>query len=67
MEAWMDESCCHQACLWELSKDGKKEVPIVGGKFLEDGDSVTFEAWAAGMNNRKIGFGGLTAKILPAI
>ena len=62
----MDQSCCHQACLWELSENGKKEVPIVGGKFLEDGDTVEMEASATARNGRRIGFGSLCATILPA-
>jgi hypothetical protein len=62
-----DKALSHCACLWELCKNSEIEVPIVGGKFLEDGDEVTFEAWTVGFNDKRIGFGSVVTKILPSL
>ncbi|KAF4414654.1 fumarylacetoacetase [Fusarium acutatum] len=64
---YTDNSVGHSGCLWELSLNATREVPNAGGDFLNDGDTVTFNAWATGKNGRRIGFGDLTATVLPAV
>jgi hypothetical protein len=56
----------HNACLWELTKNGTTEVPHAGGKWLEAGDRVTFDGWASGKGGKRIGFGEVTTKLLAA-
>ncbi|KAJ4188858.1 hypothetical protein NW755_006354 [Fusarium falciforme] len=55
-------------CLYELTCAGSKPFHLTDGselKWLEDGDLVTFEAWA-GSGDRAIGFGQLSVKVIPA-
>ena len=61
-----DDKLSHKGCLWEMTENGKVEVPSVGGTFLEDGDVVCFAASARRPNGGSIGFGDVTTKILPA-
>lgn len=63
---WPDPSTARNGCLFELTVDGTREVPGIGGTWLEDGNEVTFEGWAQGANGARIGFGQLTGKILPS-
>ncbi|KAJ9661601.1 hypothetical protein H2201_006457 [Coniosporium apollinis] len=63
---WPDPSISRNGCLFELTVDGTRELPGIGGTWLEDGDEVTFEGWAQGANGARIGFGQLTGKILPS-
>lgn len=63
----IDSELCHLGCLFELSQGGAIDVPIVGGRYLEDGDTVTLSAWAVGKNGVNIGFGDLVTVILPAV
>ncbi|GAA5984664.1 hypothetical protein JCM10908_003449 [Rhodotorula pacifica] len=56
-----------QGCMLEKSQGGKVPVKI-GNKerrWIEDGDQVIFEA-SAGESGKKVGFGALRGKILPA-
>ncbi|PVI04188.1 putative fumarylacetoacetate hydrolase [Periconia macrospinosa] len=62
-----DNSVGHTGCLWELALNETREVPNAGGGFLNDGDTITFNAWATGKNGRRISFGNLTATVLPAL
>jgi fumarylacetoacetase len=62
-----DPVLAHNASLWELSWDGTKEVPFVGGTFIEDGDEVTFDGWARGKNGRMIGFGELVNRVVSPV
>ncbi|EMC95503.1 hypothetical protein BAUCODRAFT_543794 [Baudoinia panamericana UAMH 10762] len=64
---WIDKSVGHNASLWELSWNGSKEVPVVGGQFIGDNDTVVFDGWATGKNGKRIGFGSLETKVLPAV
>jgi fumarylacetoacetase len=53
----------------ELSWNGEKPLRMLDGserKFIEDGDTVIFRAYAE-RNEVRIGFGECTGKILPAI
>lgn len=56
-----------QGCLLEKSQGGK--VPFKVGneerRWIEDGDEVVFEA-VAGEPGKKVGFGQLRGKVLPA-
>ncbi|KAF9777084.1 hypothetical protein IL306_004646 [Fusarium sp. DS 682] len=55
-------------CLSELVQGGSKPFTLSDGSqlvWLEDGDVVTMEGWA-GSGDRTIGFGKLSAKIMPA-
>ncbi|KAF5987616.1 hypothetical protein FBULB1_2005 [Fusarium bulbicola] len=55
-------------CLAELVLGGTRPFTLSNGSelvWLEDGDVVTMEAWA-GSGERVIGFGRVSAKILPA-
>ncbi|KAF4499599.1 fumarylacetoacetate hydrolase [Fusarium agapanthi] len=55
-------------CLAELVLGGTWPFTLSNGSelgWLEDGDIVTMEGWA-GSGDRVIGFGGVSAKILPA-
>lgn len=63
---WPDRSTGRNGCLIELSWDGERELPEIGGTFLEDGDQVTMEAWVEGSNGKRIGFGQLVTKVQPA-
>jgi fumarylacetoacetase len=53
----------------ELSWNGQEPVTLADGStrtFLEDGDEVSIEAWAPGVDGTRIGFGTVTGRILPA-
>ena len=55
--------------LMELSRGGKQAVTLPGGEqrtFLEDGDEITLRAWCARAGARRIGFGEVVGRILPA-
>ncbi|MBK1779715.1 fumarylacetoacetase [Advenella sp. WQ 585] len=55
-------------CLLEMSKNGTQPLSLaddVHRRFLEDGDSVTFNG-SASVNGLKIGFGQVSGQILPA-
>lgn len=57
-----------RGCLLELSWRGAEPLELPGGEkriFLEDGDRVTMSGWCQGADYR-IGFGEVTAKLLPA-
>ena len=53
----------------ELSWNGTEPVTLADGStrtFLEDGDEVSVTAWAQGADGTRIGFGGVTGRVLPA-
>jgi fumarylacetoacetase len=52
----------------ELTWGGAEPVTVNGEQrtFLEDGDTVTITATAPGLSGARIGFGEVTATILPA-
>jgi fumarylacetoacetase len=55
--------------LLELAWKGTRPVRLQSGEtrtFLEDGDRVTMTAWCQG-DGYRIGFGEVTARILPAL
>ena len=57
-----------QGCLLELSWRGAEPLELPGGQkriFLEDGDRITMTGWCQGADYR-VGFGEVTAKLLPA-
>jgi fumarylacetoacetase len=56
--------------LLELTSGGTRPVAIGGGEqrtFLEDGDRVSISGWCASAGQPRIGFGDVSARILPAI
>ena len=56
--------------LLELSGGGKQPISLPNGEqrtFLEDGDQVVFRGWCDSNNATRIGFGSVTAMVLPAI
>jgi fumarylacetoacetase len=58
-----------RGCLLELSWDGAEPLTLPDGSvrtFLEDGDEVTITATAPAADGTRIGFGEVTAQILPA-
>jgi fumarylacetoacetase len=58
-----------QACLMELTQDGRKPFELPGGEtrtFLEDGDEVTLVGWCETPGRVRIGLGEATARVLPA-
>lgn len=63
---WPDRSTGRNGCLIELSWDGERELPEIGGTFLEDDDEVIMEAWVKGLNGTTIGFGQLATKVQAA-
>lgn len=65
-EVWPDRSLARAGCLFEMTWNNTRELRGVGGKFLEDGDTVRLEAWANGANHVRIGFGDVVATIKPA-
>ena len=55
--------------LLELSKGGKQPLLLSNGErrtFLEDGDSVIMRGWCQKEGAARIGFGEVSAMILPA-
>lgn len=50
-----------------MTWDGTKQLPFVGGKWLEDGDTVLLRAWVPGANGSKIGFGDVLGTIAPPL
>jgi fumarylacetoacetase len=55
--------------MMELSQGGKQAVTLPDGeqrKFLEDGDEITLRAWCERAGARRIGFGEVAARVLPA-
>ena len=57
-----------RGCMLELSWRGAEPLELPGGGkrvFLEDGDRVTMTGWCQGAGYR-VGFGEVTAKLLPA-
>ncbi|KAL4863656.1 hypothetical protein BDV12DRAFT_177223 [Aspergillus spectabilis] len=64
---WPDRSVARNGCLFEITRDGTREVPQTGGFYLNDSDSVTMEAWATGSENVRIGFGQLVGTVGPAV
>ncbi|KAL4861434.1 hypothetical protein BDV12DRAFT_191079 [Aspergillus spectabilis] len=59
-------SVARNGCLMEVTWDGSREVPEIGGTYLDDGDEVTMEAWVQGPSGITIGFGSLSVKVQPA-
>jgi fumarylacetoacetase len=59
-----------RGCLLELSWGGAEPLALPDGSvrsFLEDGDEVTITATAPAADGATIGFGEVTAQILPAV
>ena len=55
--------------LLELTWRGTKPISLPNGQtrsFIEDGDIVTIQAWSE-KNGVRIGFGEVTAQVLPAV
>lgn len=55
--------------LMELSRGGKQALMLADGEqrtFLEDGDEITLRAWCARAGARRIGFGSVVGRVLPA-
>jgi fumarylacetoacetase len=53
----------------ELTWNGSEPIKLANGQartFLEDGDTVTIRAWAAGTDGTRIGLGEVTGTIQPA-
>lgn len=53
----------------ELSWAGSKEIPLTNGetrKFIQDGDTVTMRGFGA-KDGKRVGFGAVSAKVLPAL
>ncbi|MGW0824292.1 fumarylacetoacetase [Streptomyces sp. NPDC002845] len=61
-------SADQRGSLLELTWNGRDPLDLPNGKrtFLEDGDEVTFTAWAPGPNNTKVGLGEVSGRITPA-
>jgi fumarylacetoacetase len=58
-----------RGCLLELSWGGAEPLELPDGSersFLEDGDEVTISATAPAADGRRIGFGEVTGRVLPA-
>ena len=56
--------------LLELTVGGTQPLELPGGErrtFLEDGDAVIMRGWCAREGRARIGFGSVTAQVLPAI
>jgi fumarylacetoacetase len=56
--------------LLELTVGGKQPLRLCNGEgrtFLEDGDAVIMRGWCARKGCTRIGFGSVTAQVLPAI
>ncbi|MFF9088923.1 fumarylacetoacetase [Streptomyces sp. NPDC014991] len=54
--------------LLELTWNGRDPLELPDGKrtFLEDGDVVTFTAWAPGADGRRVGLGEVTGRVVTA-
>ncbi|MEO0896701.1 MAG: fumarylacetoacetase [Bacteroidota bacterium] len=53
----------------ELSWAGSKEIPLANGetrKFIQDGDTISMRGYAA-KDGKRVGFGEVSGKLLPAI
>jgi fumarylacetoacetase len=58
-----------RGCLLELSWGGAEPLKLPDGSarsFLEDGDEVTISATAPAADGRRLGFGEVTGRVLPA-
>jgi len=59
-----------RGCLLELSWGGAEPLKLPDGSvrsFLEDGDEVAISATAPAADGRRIGFGEVTGRVLPAV
>lgn len=64
------ESDDSYGAILEMTEGGKKPITLSNGEqrtFLEDGDTVTLEAWCVNDKHPRIGFGSATATVLPAL
>lgn len=60
----------NRGCLLELTRRGAEPLQLPNGEtrsFLEDGDTVTFRAFAKREGTVRIGFGECTGTVLPAL
>jgi fumarylacetoacetase len=56
--------------LLELSQGGQQPLTLANGEmrtFLQDGDTVTFKAWAERAGAARIGLGECSGRVLPAV
>ena len=68
-EAGYQQQTGRSGCLQEATNGGKEPIQLPQEAeliWLEDGDKVTLEAWA-GSDGSRIGFGEVSARVLPAI
>ncbi|MGW7008460.1 fumarylacetoacetase [Streptomyces sp. NPDC054933] len=59
-----------RGCLLEQTWNGRDPLHLSGGAsrtFLEDADEVTITAWAPAPDGRRVGFGEVTGRVLPAV
>jgi fumarylacetoacetase len=59
-----------RGCLLEYTWRGTEPIDLPDGtqrRFLQDGDEITIKAWCESDTTTRIGFGGCSGIILPAI